>query len=260
MNLSHLGLGVKWFLRPPRPLAIALSLLCAALAANAIRLVLDERGMSRAGSERTTPYTVVLQETFGFAASPQPGQRTVFAVRSDGSFARRRTTSPSQRQRAASVRMIGIQPHTLVLIDEVRELKSTIWEHDRRNWIRLGDPDAECMRTRDARPLFSRGARLEQTWESGHRVVKAVESTGTSWLALDLGCAVLRWRVVFADGSFSESRAMSVTAGEPDEEIFRVPDTTREVPPSVRTGTPSPSDDSYYYSHRNPATGSSPSR
>jgi hypothetical protein len=60
-----------------------------------------------------------------------------------------------------------------------------------------------------------------------------VSGQTTYWLALDLGCALLKTFTDYGPPASSEKFVEAVAPGEPSDSLFDVPSRFREVPPSV---------------------------
>jgi len=91
---------------------------------------------------------------------------------------------------------------------------------------------ASCFTQDDRRAGWSLGA--EET-VAGHRTVRMTYTGGgrnlTIWRALDAGCAQVRLRFEHETG-VTEQNLDSLVLGEPDAELFEVPPSYGEVPPS----------------------------
>ena len=68
---------------------------------------------------------------------------------------------------------------------------------------------------------------------AGYDTVRVSSGQSTFWFALGLGCATLRSTTRMSGGGTNEKIATRVTAGEPNAELFTVPESYQEVPPSV---------------------------
>ena len=63
------------------------------------------------------------------------------------------------------------------------------------------------------------------------------DSSWTGWFAIDYGCAMIKRRVVFEDGSTSTKDLVSMKSGEPDPELFELSPSLIEGPPSRLRGS-----------------------
>jgi hypothetical protein len=68
---------------------------------------------------------------------------------------------------------------------------------------------------------------------SGHETVKAASAESVYWFARGLGCARLRVITRMPGGGRNVKTSISITAGDPDDALFYVPERYDEVPPST---------------------------
>jgi hypothetical protein len=68
--------------------------------------------------------------------------------------------------------------------------------------------------------------------QHGLRTAKIADGPTTHWYALDYGCALVRARMEWENGSVSEKNLLALVKGEPDAALFHVPQVYQEVPPS----------------------------
>jgi hypothetical protein len=231
-----------------------------ALTANLVRVSLRQ-GRVRAANIRPVPYTAMLKES----VIDTTGKTTdvfnfVFALRSDGSRVIK-SSGPVGRDNEDTFRVVELSSGTRVEIKDLRELKSST---STQAAPFLRDPAARCL-IPSSIPSPSRGPVQESVVGeesiSGYRAAKIVSGKNTSWYALDNGCALLRSRMAFEDGSASDKSLVALMAGEPERALFYVPTSYKEVPPSQLAVRPSTSPagrqvtqlqklDAYYFSHR----------
>jgi hypothetical protein len=86
---------------------------------------------------------------------------------------------------------------------------------------------------------------------SGYRVARITHPGGSSFYALDHGCAPLGLKQDWGEKGRNETRLVSLVAGEPSPELFADPPSYQEVPPSVLfPHQPTTERDAYYLAHR----------
>jgi hypothetical protein len=194
-------------------------------------------------------HTVVLEETLYHKTGPGPGGRYIHAVRGDGATA---TRSISSHPGALTMQRTLVFPSgERVTLDEVRELKSTVFDPMRLPLLR--DPDKNCVFSRQGRPVND-GVLVGRETLKGRQVVQLRSSVFAKWLAIDAGCALVRLKRGTSDSQGGIQEAVELRVGEPDVELFRVPDHYREVLPSLLHQVAGDSDygrriDSYYRKH-----------
>lgn len=233
-----------------------------ALTGNLVRVSLRQ-GRVRASNIRPVPYTAVLKESvIDKTGKTSDFFNFVYALRSDGSRVIK-SSGPVGKDNEDTFRVVEFSSGTRVEIKDLRELKSSTSTQAAPS---LRDPAARClMASPMPSPSSSRGPVQESVVGedsiSGYRAAKVVSGNQTSWYALDNGCALLRTRADFEDGSASEKTLVALMVSEPERALFYVPTSYKEVPPSqlaVRPGT-SPAGrqvtqlqklDAYYFSHR----------
>jgi hypothetical protein len=190
---------------------------------------------------RIAPYTVILQDYRLQADLRTPGEKFIYAVRSDGS----RVIEVVGRQRLLDF----ASGKTQAVIESSRR-KTTTFDADLAQdtpW--LPDPSKQC-----AIPGLDTQSVLGQEVVNGYRTVKVSNGPTTQWYALDYGCALIKDRADWLDGQASEKILVALIAGEPSPLLFEDPAGYREVPPSqAAPSVPAmQAMDAYYYNHRPP--------
>lgn len=226
---------------------LSLSLVILALGANLVRLSSEARETAS-----PQPYTVVLRETaFSRTGEAKPGGTYTLAVRSDGATLLQSEVlvgpEPSSERTLAFATGLRIQ------VDDIRELKSTTFNTERRPSYR--DPRADC--------LWNPGGERSYTGEvlAGRESVDAfrtvvIRAQGlTTWFALDVGCAPLKKRLGPEASPTNLKNYQSIRAGEPSVALFEVPAAYREVSPTefyrLKQGEPyAKRAEDYYRTHR----------
>jgi hypothetical protein len=191
--------------------------------------------------ETIIPYTVRLKEDL----FDKTGKLTwsgfeTYAVRTDGS-----TVLVSELNGNTS-RMIDFASKAIVRTSDERHLRSSI-SVPRLPFLR--NPALSCSVPKVEQP---------QGFEyvGNYRAVKIRGGLGTSWYGIDNGCALLQAHVAFTTGEVNDKSLISLEMGEPEQSLFEVPQSYREVAPSILgeirnpTIPPWPTLDHEYYQHR----------
>jgi len=200
------------------------------------------------------PYTVTR------ANDSRDGNRrteTTFALFTNGDYVELiKTFNKASDYRGQSVhRTIATAEGLIIRIDDVAELKSTVYDADGANRIRLGDPRSDCTHTRGGAPLRFYDQRvIRREVLGGQNTVVIKGAATTRWHAIDLNCAVLKLSTAFGPDEIIEDRLVSVTPGSPADHLLQLPAHYAEVKPSGLGKTASTvQDDAYYDTHRPPA-------
>jgi hypothetical protein len=185
-----------------KALTWTLGLAIISLGVNAGRLAYSRWGGQEARSSRPIPYTTILRET---VHSPD-GTTTVaadetFAVRSDGSFAKRlahKKQIGGKLVDSDSERTIYLASGIEIQVNDLANTKST--EASKVNLAKFQrDPSSKCINTFDGNPPTPTPEVIigEET-VAGYRAV-IITSTKASnwkwWYALDCGCAEIKARI-----------------------------------------------------------------
>lgn len=206
--------AVRWLLPS---LAVLLSL-------NYLRLIWIRPG----GPGPIVPYTVILKERIrSEPGTLVPSAAYTFAVRSDGSFVR--LSELYSQQRSVSERSINLVGGDKIIIDELRELKSSTHDPNGNDPdLVLRDAKANCLRPRAGD--LKRGFRFV-----GYEDVQTLRTARfdrgdlKQWFALDVGCALVRQIIGPETHPSGIQELAKMTPGEPDPGLFAVPQIFREV-------------------------------
>jgi hypothetical protein len=202
-----------------------------------------------------SPYTTILSNTVvePEGASTHSSDVTT-AVRSDGAHLMRLERRIGT---AMAARTIHLPSGEQILVDDVHELKSTTSDKQRNPGMWVRDPKLKCLL-----PSVQGEKLLGVEVVHGHRSAKVQYQSLTSWFSLDVGCAMLRSVADWGDRGATHQDLKSLVTGEPAGDLFRVPQSYREVPPSElrRAGTNHLADsrtearlskaDEWYFTHR----------
>ena len=230
---------------------IALGVAILALGGNLVRLELARSAAPIQGA--VVAHQVVLEETLYHKTGPGRGGTYTYAVRGDGATA---TRSISRQARAVAVqRTIVLPSGQRITLDDVRELKSTTFDPMRRPLLK--DAAKDCTMSLQGAPI-SDGVKVGRDIVLGRQVVELRSAGIVKWLALDAGCALVRLRRGSKDEPNGVQEANLIRVGEPDPELFFVPDRYREVRPSELLQVSADGEygkriDSYYEKHRQPS-------
>jgi hypothetical protein len=113
-------------------------------------------------------------------------------------------------------------------------------EKERWDLNQLMDPGDRCLRSVLGNSPSNRTI-LNEDEVSGYRTIRIRQGRVDMWLAPALNCALIQMRVSRTPGSAELSVTkdpLLIKAGEPDEALFRIPDSYREVPASTILGLP----------------------
>jgi hypothetical protein len=200
------------------------------------------------------PHTIVLR---GTALLEDGIRQEAFvetrAVGADGSRVLRRQGKAADGVFIA--RTIHLVSGKRLETDDIAEFVST--EYGRSHLDGLLSPDSDCARWHVGSSSAA-GSVKGETSINSYRAVRLVRDRLTLFLAPDLGCALLGSRVVNQVDRSREvflKELVSVVRGEPDGALFLVPETYKEVPPSVIMRLAQGSDraraaDSQYFAHQ----------
>lgn len=208
----------------------------AVLALNAGRLLEERRSLKGLPAAPVTPtaYTVILQGTINSPSGPSAGSVQTFAVRSDGSSMQRTELLEGPGPRQISERIVHLSTGLRVMIDELREVRSSTAED---GGPRLRDSRSNCINSYGGRPMSQQERFVGEEEISGMRTVRVVSGDVTSWYAPEAGCA----RVRMVRGNY-ELSLVSLVTEEPPQEFFQIPSFT-EAPPSEYFRLPGESTD-----------------
>jgi hypothetical protein len=199
------------------------------------------------------PYKIVINETnVTRTGQREPGAVFTRALRSDGSHVKR--SELLGRLVPVSQRDISLVDGTRISLNEIKELKSTTFDPARSVFAEQRDPSARCLKTYGGATVSPHEEIVGELFHVGHRVVHVRRNDTTNYLALDLGCAVLRTTVGPDASPWNIQTATTIDVGEPPSALFAVPDNYREVAPSelfdLPAGVRAATVDEYYHSHR----------
>jgi hypothetical protein len=213
-----------------RPFGVLLSLIILGLSAHLLR---HSYFVARAQfATPPTAYTVILTDSTYYPNGKlgRTGQY-IYAVRSDGSRMYMMSSPPFES------RTIEFANGNKVRVGSMLEIKSSgrnmAGTYPAR-WHR--DPKSQCLRSLAGTSLVSGSETIAAVEEvSGYRAVR-ITGGGTSWYALEQGCALIRNRMTFSDGGYSEKTLVALIPGEPAQELFHIPENFRDVSPSEFAG------------------------
>jgi len=178
------------------------------------------------------PVTVVLRETIIDAQGvAHLGSLSTRAIRSDGSAG---LLLGALGHGSRGSRIIELASGSRIQTDELQARKSTtkISVVD-STWFK--DPRSNCLTTLNGQPWTSQQASvIGEESISGYRTVKiALGKNVHNWFARDYGCALVKTRMDFGpQQGASEFNLVSLRAGEPQGDLFTVPENFVEGPPS----------------------------
>lgn len=200
------------------------------LTANVLRLMVPNTKGQSLHSNEITPYTVVLAETVTDANGVSHfGMQLTQAVRKDGSIMKRFGKAET------GGREINLAQGERIVTVPQKRMKTTMPLKPNGDLISQAlDPRTQCTQDLAGRAWADSIKVLGEEYISGYRTVKIVvnEST-TKWLALDVGCAPVRYVMDFGNEGKSETNLVLLVKGEPDSTLFTVPKDYIEVKPSV---------------------------
>lgn len=197
------------------------------------------------------PYTVVR------SSQSVDGSRTVlttFALSGDYIEILKNRKRDADYRGQSVKRTVATATGLIIRIDDVAELKSTVFDPKGTNRIRLGDRRYDCMKTSGGAPLrFYEQRVIRKEHLGGYETIVVKGDKSTRWHAPALNCAVLQMRADFGQ-QITEDQFVSIAAGEPLPGLMAVPAHYKEVTPSGLSKTASTlTDDKYYHAHRPPA-------
>ncbi len=226
------------------------------LGATGVALALHH-GSHTPGNSVTAPY---VPYTVTRANDSRDGKRrteTTFALFSNGDYVELiKTFNKASDYRGQTVRRtIATADGLIIRIDDVAELKSTMYDAQGANRIRLGDPRSDCTHTLGGAPLRFYDQRvIRREVLGGQNTVVIKGSATTRWHATDLNCAVLKLSTAFGPDEIIEDHLVSVAAGTPSADLLHLSPHYVEVKPSGLGKTAATvQDDAYYDTHRPPA-------
>jgi hypothetical protein len=205
-----------------------------ALAALGVGLIRNiER--AHAQSQLVDGSSVVLQEVITKPdGSKMLGPIYKFATRSDGSSAVVGTNyNPSSVE--APIRLVRLASGLMACVSDAKQQKTTFpissaaGNPASPNNLRV--PSSRCVMGASN----GKEAAVGEEQVSGYRAEKITMDNRTSWYALDFGCALVRERFVWPDGSQSNKHLVLLRPGEPDGSLFEVPSSYASVPLSALT-------------------------
>jgi hypothetical protein len=215
---------------------VILFLGAAALAVNGAIMLANRDGTNRGPTSPAVPHTVRLEEQ---ASLPDGTMRRTltytYAVRGDGSSVELIERLFVPRHKQSSERTVSFANGVKVYLNDIRDLKSTVFIPTLDVAATQRDPHSKCVTSRKGVALGS-GILLEEELIGTWRASKVAYSDTLMWFSLDFGCALVKQRVDLPGGGKSEQTATSLTSGEPAELLFSVPSHYREVPLSVTRG------------------------
>jgi hypothetical protein len=128
------------------------------------------------------------------------------------------------------LRTIHLRTGEKIEVDDVAETKTT--EKRRPDWSEVRDPESNCANTL----LGASGAKLKLVrleTVAGYRAAVMGNGQITLWYAVDLGCAKIKTRDRGNTKGYSTKEATLIQKGEPDDALFWIPPSYKEVKPSV---------------------------
>jgi hypothetical protein len=154
------------------------------------------------------------------------------ALRSDGALVRRH--EGAGRGATYAIRDIYLPTGVRVSTDDIAEAKSTgtILNFDRTR----RDPASKCMNKLDGTPAAPEQRQLGQSVIQQIEVFQIQLPPAVDWLAPSLSCAVLYSRGNDGRTGYLEKTLVSILRGEPDPQLFMVPERFKEVAPTQLAG------------------------
>ncbi len=138
----------------------------------------------------------------------------------------------------------------VVLVDSVKQLRSTTQDPSRNLLDKVRDPKADCLRSLSGKVAGDLEVLGIKERIANRDAVRLDQKQAKSWFALDLGCAPL------AVQSGPNNRVLNeLKAGEPASSLFVVDSRLKEVKPSEfygldPTAAAAVSQDTFYLAHR----------
>lgn len=205
----------------------------AALAINAARMTISQAEAQAQpvtalpSGSAVTPYTVILAETVTGKSRQRVGPGQTWAQRRDGAIAYKISEG------ILASRNVVLPDGTRIELNDALKAKSTIVVPHDTPWLR--DPIHSCARLphhADPNAPSTTGVTTFETLK-GHRAAKITLGRGTTWYALDVGCATIQHDVAYEEGGSSHLELVSLIAGEPSASLFDIGVGYKEGPPSA---------------------------
>jgi hypothetical protein len=214
-NLRRFGTAAMW-------------LTVAVLGVTAARMGIERAGAQVVGPAASgatiVPYTVVLREiaTSASGKSREAPSQT-WAVRSDGAMALKIDEAEG------SGRKVHLPDGTRIDVSDFHRSKSTMRKPYEESFLRTADNACAFPSETNVTDIAQEGTPTFETVR-GYRAAKYTRSSGEYWYALDGGCALIKRRMYFQQGGYSDLLLVSLIVGEPSPAIFDVPASYKEVP------------------------------
>lgn len=177
------------------------------------------------------PHTVIIDPPRQSDTPIATGVTLITAVRSDGSSVKR--FDSLNLLAPVSSRMITFSSGLVVTTNDVREEKTVVSTTSNVH-ATLRDPSSGCLNSFLGTPFAPDQQALDGEDLLGYRTVRIRQPNKVSWVAPDLGCAVLKTRISHPTGQVIEQAASRVLPGEPAPDMFALPDRYRDVPRRAR--------------------------
>jgi hypothetical protein len=165
------------------------------------------------GSFRYVPVTVTLQERLHLSdGTVQPGSRQLRAVREDGAYVERFEYLSPESRKQVSQRTIMLPDGLRVILNEIRETKTSTRFPSYSASAQFYDPDTRCLRP------SSGGEHADQRIDGsdmvlGYEAVRVATGRGAVWRAPALNCAIVRTRTDLGSRQFNDSARHISIAG-----------------------------------------------
>lgn len=208
--------------------SILVLVLVIGIGVNVIRVLLKRS--AHAASGPVVPYTCMLRES----VRDNSGRETAsyietYAVRTDGAYMFR-SAGPIGTPTENTLRIIEIPSGVHIEVRDLWDLKST--------WMKPGVPKLRDANNSCLFPSTIPEVVLGTETISGFGAIKIGLNGATSWYAADYGCALVKAQQTWGGGATTTKTLASLAPGEPEKSLFYVPDTFREVPPSLIVNGP----------------------
>lgn len=190
----------------------------------------DRTDVRAAQVPNPSPYTVTLREIIHRSNGTTRVSRDIIqAVRSDGATVERSSSDKG------SGRSLYFSSGLQVGVNELHKTKTSMMKPEGNPAISQRDASSKCLNSLAGKRMTSSETLLGEEMIAGYRTVKIASGIVTEWHALDYGCALVRDRWEFSATEVTEKELVALVAGEPDANLFDVPATYREIPPSEET-------------------------
>src|SRR5205823_5631491 len=181
-------------------------LLVIGLAAQAGRLLHSQIKARAIRVHGPIPYTVTVREIIHAPdGTTRVSEEITEAVRADGSFVGRFSTSKGQSGRARYFSS-GLQVST----NDVANTKTSMMKADLTSDSWLRDPNSKCLNSLGGKPMTAGETFQGEETIAGYRTAKIASDIITTWYALDYGCALVKDRWDFGPTEFTEKELVAL--------------------------------------------------